>query len=74
MNKVQRSLTYSLFVRPSFLSGVARIFDFSGSLQMYLYSRTHGEADRRALASDWKMVGKDIELAIELYGEEQEKN
>jgi hypothetical protein len=56
--------TSYLFARPSFLEGVARIFDFSGSLNKYNVSRTPAEADRVALANDWKAVGEDMRSAM----------
>lgn len=55
-----QSLSTFLFARPSFLEGLARIFDFGNTLTEYNRSRTPQEADARALASDWLMVGEDI--------------
>lgn len=54
-----------LFAEPSFLSGIASIVDLNGSLRNYNTSATPEEADERALAADWRAVGKDIENAIE---------
>lgn len=59
-----------LYADPSFLSGLAAVLDLSGSLVMYNTSRTGREADQRALASDWAVVGKDIGAAIETFEEE----
>ncbi len=58
------------FARPSFATGLARLFDFGGTLNNYYYVRYEDpqESDARALASDWEAVGKDIADAIEQYG------
>jgi hypothetical protein len=56
-----------LFSRPSFIDGMARIFDFSGSLQKYNTEETPQEADYIALRNDWRMVGEDIRKSIEQY-------
>lgn len=58
---------YKLNARPSFLEGVARLFDFSGWLNQYNYSDSEEEADYRALESDWQNVGEDIRQAIRKY-------
>ncbi len=69
MGNQEKSLTFRLFARPSFLSGIAHIFDFSGSLLHYNRDRSGSEADYQALSSDWKMVGMDMQTAIEEHGE-----
>ena len=59
-----------IYARPSFLEGVARIFDFGGTLNTYYYESTDEdprEADARAIASDWEAVGKDMANAIGQY-------
>jgi len=56
------------FARASFLDGVARIFDFTGTLSEYNRSRTGEEADYQALLSDWLAVGDDIREASQLVG------
>ena len=61
--------TSFLFARPSFLEGLARIFDFGGSLNQYNTSATPEEADKRALRSDWLAVGDDMRRAIGIVGE-----
>jgi hypothetical protein len=59
--------SFRLFTRPSFLEGVARIFDFANVLQSYRYDRTEHEADANALMSDWMAVGDDLRHAIRTY-------
>lgn len=76
MDDYRPSITYSylLFARPSFWEGIARIFDFGGTLQVYNRSRSSVVADANALRSDWRMVGQDIANAIEEYGQEESRN
>ena len=71
MGDLKGNLAFHLFARPSFVEGMARIMDLSGSLQTYNYSETGEQADAKATYNDWKAVGKDIESAIREH--EQEK-
>ena len=57
------SVTDYLFARPTFLSGVARVFDLGCQFDSYNVSPDPDEADARAIFSDWLAVGKDIALA-----------
>ena len=61
-----------LFARPSFWSGIARLLDLWGAFDDYNRSRTPVEADRRALYSDWYIVGQDILAASEQFEGELE--
>lgn len=54
-----------LFARPSFLEGVGRIVDISGSLNTYNESRSNEDADARAIRQDWEAVGHDVGVALE---------
>jgi hypothetical protein len=47
------------------------MFDLGSGLVVYNTSRSGREADERAIASDWAVVGKDIEAAIEALEEEE---
>ncbi len=58
-------LSEFLFARPSFLEGIARIVDFGGFLNEYNTSETPQEADFRALAADWQVVGDDLRTAMQ---------
>ena len=53
-----------LFVRPSFLNGMARAVDVFAELDDYNVSATPEEADARALRSDWQALSKDIDAAM----------
>lgn len=63
--------TCFLFASPSFISGWAAMLDFAGALNVYNESRNGQEADARALASDWAVVGNDIQKAANELGEEE---
>lgn len=54
-----------LFVRPSFLRGMARTFDLFGTFSVYNVSLTGAEADRRAIKCDWDMTLADFRAAYE---------
>ncbi len=58
-----------LFAQPSFASGMARVFDLFGTFDAYNLSESGAEADARAIASDWLIVGQDIAEAMEQYEE-----
>lgn len=57
--------TSFLFPIPSFFEGMGRLIDFRGSLSRYNYAPTGEEADRVALAMDWKAVAGEISRAAE---------
>jgi len=54
-----------LFIRPSFLNGMARVVDIFAELDDYNVSATPEEADARALKSDWQALMRDIEAAMQ---------
>ena len=64
--------TCFLFASPGFVTGLASVMDIGGSLLTYNVSPSGAEADRRALASDWAVVGSDILNAAETLGEKAE--
>ena len=53
-----------LFAQPSFLSGAARTMDAFATFDRYNTSDTPTEADMRAIASDWGMVGQDLSTVV----------
>jgi hypothetical protein len=61
-----------LFVAPSFLRGLGTVLDIGGTAESgnYSVSKTPTEADVRAMASDWVMVGQDIDDAVEVVKDE----
>lgn len=57
-------MTDYLFYRPSFLSGLARTLDLFGLYDDYNISQTNEEADAKAIYSDWKAVGTDLQNVL----------
>lgn len=55
-----------LFVRPSFVRGVARLMDIGGTLDRtaYNFSESPAEADTMALLSDWQVLADDVARAF----------
>jgi hypothetical protein len=53
-----------LFAQPSFASGAARTLDLWGTLDDYNSSETTLEADEKAIAADWIVVGQDLSDAM----------
>jgi hypothetical protein len=62
-----------LFTNPSFITGFGNVIDPSGSTLMYNIASSTNEADLRAIASDWAMVGADIENATKTFEKEQDQ-
>ncbi len=58
-----------LFASPSFLTGCARTLDLGAVLNRssYNFSSTPEAADLRAIALDWRAVGKDLRKAMMEY-------
>lgn len=56
-----------LFTKQTFMRGVASIGNLSGRAMVNI-SSTPDEADAKAIASDWAMIGRDLAGAIEEYG------
>lgn len=71
MGKYKSGETGFLFADPGFIQGMASALDMGGTLVVYNTSETPGEADARAIASDWAIIGKDIEGAIEEFGQQE---
>ncbi len=62
-------LSSYLYARPSFIEGIARIFDVNNTLQVYNTSLNSEQADYLALLSDWCVVGDDLRNAMTNYRE-----
>lgn len=56
-----------LYASPSFLEGIARLFDLGGTLNEYNGAPTTRYADGYAIGMDWYVVGRDIQKAIAEY-------
>jgi hypothetical protein len=48
----------------NFLTGMGSIFNFAGNYYSFNTSKTGSEADRKAISSDWRMVGKDFKNVL----------
>jgi hypothetical protein len=57
-----------LFARPSWLSGLSRLFDWGATLNEYNRSPTPDDADYAAIASDWCAIGGDIRSLMDESG------
>jgi len=69
MNKnTKNSKTYYLIALPSFVEGMARIFDFASVLPEYNYIKTSENADHVAIKADWEAVGEDLLDSFEIVG------
>lgn len=64
MNEVR---TDFLFADESFLTGMGTVMDLAGSSTEFNTSETSEEADKKAIFSDWSMIGKDISNSIEQF-------
>ena len=51
--------------RPSFLDGMARVFDIGGTMVRFNYSPSHKAADINAAISDRQAVKRDYRKAAE---------
>lgn len=67
-NKVKSGFLYA---DPSFLSGFGRSLDLHGLYDAYNVSSTPLEADTRAIAADWIVVGQDLQDAINEFQSEK---
>ena len=57
----------------SFITGMARIVDFSRTLSAHHYEPRKYGTDYRKMRVYWETVGRDMRLAIQRYNEESEK-
>lgn len=56
-----------LFARPSFLKGVGSVLNIGATGNVYNSARSVAEADSKAIASDWKIIGNDMREALNGY-------
>lgn len=62
--KTRRRVRIRQSPRRPVLNGLARIFDFTGALNVHRKSLPPQVSDRYALWSDWKAVGDDLRNVI----------
>jgi hypothetical protein len=53
-----------LFTTPSFWGGAGSVMNVAGNYYEFNDSPTGQEADQKALACDWGMVGQDVSYAV----------
>ena len=71
MNK--NRFSFYAFEIPSFIEGLARIFDLGDTLQDdYDFPQTGFEDDIAAMRSDWIVIGQDIRDAIIAFPDHEE--
>ncbi len=59
-----------IFLRPSFLSGIARLIDLGAQFESHAVCDTQAEADAadaRAIYSDFSAVGEDLAWAMDSF-------
>lgn len=62
--KIKKNKRFSLFVTPTFLSGLSRVFDIASTINVYSDLNSPEEADFIAMQSDWSVVGEDMKISI----------
>jgi hypothetical protein len=60
-----------LFADFGFFEGMGRVLDLTGTMVGYNSSPSREEADRRALNSDWEIIGDDLRNAMNSYAKSQ---
>jgi hypothetical protein len=63
-NYMNQSVTDFLVPRSSVLTGMGTLLNMAGSYYFYNVSPNPAEADSRALASDWKIIGEDFRQVL----------
>lgn len=73
-----RKHRHFIYARPSFLEGMARIFDFAGALDYYpnlsVRRKSGPEADAEAIRECWEAVGQYMWDAIGQFEELEKDN
>lgn len=64
VHATKRRPVHLMTARPSFLEGLARLFDFGNALAAYPWMAERYDA--AALAGDWRAIGQDMQQAMEI--------
>lgn len=72
MKTIHKYCTSYLFSTSSFLTGAGSVINLAGNYFSFNYSTSGNEADRKAIDSDFFMVGQDCWSAFEEIGELEE--
>lgn len=62
---VKKFKTNQLFPRTGFIAGMGSVLNISGKYFEFNYSKSDAEADTKAIASDWGMVGQDLQHVLD---------
>jgi len=57
--------TNHLFPRTGFLTGMGSVLNISGNYFDFNYSKDEHKADAAAIASDWGMIGQDLQSVLD---------
>jgi len=60
MNKKEYSTYYLFKQQGSFLTGMGTLLNIQGNFFDYNYLKTGENADAKAIANDWGVIGQDI--------------
>ncbi len=73
MDKPKFSTFYLFGQRGSLLTGVATVLNIGGDFFDFNYSQSNEEADAKAIANDWGVIGQELARAIEVVKKEKSK-
>ena len=59
-----------LYARPSFAGGMARLFDFGRTLNVFNESPNGSIADTKAFCEDWRAVASDLREVLNRIDQE----
>ena len=65
LNILNKFKSNQLFPRSGFLTGMGSVFNISGNYFERNCSKSNKETDARAIASDWGMVGQDLQQVLD---------
>jgi hypothetical protein len=54
-----------IFVTPSFITGMGSVLNIAGNYFPFAQASSPIEADYQAIASDWGVIGHDIQMAAD---------
>lgn len=67
----RRKIANSFYLpKHPFLHGIARMMDFTGSLNRQMFAQVLERSDADSMRADWEAVGESLSSAIEAYEKE----
>lgn len=64
MNKRRSYKTDFLLPKNNFLVGLGSVLNIAGNYFDYSYSKSEKQADFKAIQSDWKNIGDDLQVPM----------